>query len=142
MTRISLDHANAVIAAAFARGRELGLKPLGVAVLDAGGHPISLQRQDGTSNGRLQVASGKAAGALYLGVSSRRLAEMASERPAFVASLAALVPDGGVPAAGGVLVVGADGLPIGAVGVSGDSSDNDELCAVAGILAAGLAVQK
>lgn len=139
--RISLQHANTIIEAAFAKGRELGLKPLSVVVLDAGGHMIAFQRQDGASILRQQIACGKAGGALALGVSSRTIATMASERPSFVASLGPVAPQGVIPAAGGVIVVGSDGFPIGAVGITGDTSDNDEICALAGIAAAGLKAQ-
>lgn len=137
---LPLATANTIIDAAFAKGRELNLKPLSVAVLDAGGHLIAFQRQDGSSTLRPQIAAGKAGGALSLGVSSRKIAEMAAERPTFVTSLGPISPHGIVPAAGGVLVLGPDGAVIGAVGVTGDLSDNDELCALAGIAAAGLSV--
>lgn len=141
MNRITLAQANAIVAGALAKGRDLGLRPLGVAVLDAGGHLIAFQRQDGASNGRLQIASGKAGGALFMGQSSRKLGDLAAERPSFVAALGPIAPQGLVPAAGGVIVVDADGLAIGAVGVSGDTSDQDEVCALAGIEAAGLKAQ-
>ena len=137
-TRISLAKANTIIAAAFAKAAEQGFKPLSCVVTDAGGHVIAFQRQDGTSFLRLDIARGKAAGALALGVNSRRLGEMAAERPAFIASLGHLTPGGLVPVAGGVIVLGDDKLPIGAVGVTGDTSDNDEVAAIAGIKAAGL----
>ena len=137
-TRINLQKANTVIAAAFAKGKELGLKPLSCVVTDAGGHVIAFQRQDGTSFMRLEIALGKAAGALALGVNSRRIGEMAQERPIFVANLCKVAGKGILPAAGGVIVTGADGAPIGAVGVTGDTSDNDETCAFAAIAAAGL----
>lgn len=141
MTRISLDLANRIIAAAFEEGRRLGLKPLSVVVLDAGGHMIAFQRQDGASTLRPQIASAKASGALALGISSRKIGDMAAERPSFVASLGPIAAHGIVPAAGGVIVVGEDGAPIGAVGITGDTSDNDEACALAGIAAAGLTAQ-
>lgn len=141
MSHITLDQANKVIEGALAKANELGLKPLGVAVLDAGGHLIAFQRQDGASTGRLQLATGKAAGALFLGLSSRKVGDMAAERPAFVASLGPIAPAGVVPAAGGVIVVDEAGLTIGAVGISGDLSDKDELCTLAGIEAAGLRAQ-
>jgi uncharacterized protein GlcG (DUF336 family) len=137
-TRISLEKANTIIAAAFAKGRDMGLKPLSCVVTDAGGHVIAFQRQDGTSFMRLEIALGKAAGALALGVNSRRIGEMAAERPVFMANLCKVSDKGILPVAGGVIVKGIDGLPIGAVGVTGDKSDNDELCAIAGIAAAGL----
>jgi len=134
---LSLIRANEIVAAALRRGRELGLKPLCVAVLDAGGHLIVLQREDGASNIRPQIAAGKAAGALALGISSRKIAEMAAERPGFVASLGSLSQQGLIPAAGGILIEEA-GTLLGAVGVTGDTSDNDEACALAGVAAAGL----
>ena len=137
-SRISLDQANQIIAAAFARGRELKLKPLSVVVVDAGGHVQAFQRADGASSMRLGIALGKAAGALALGVSSRKIGEMAAERPAFITAIAGIAPHGLVPAAGGVIVKGDDGFAIGAVGVTGDTSDNDEVAALAGIAAAGL----
>lgn len=136
-SRLTLQQANAIVAAALEEGARLGLKPLTVAVLDAGGRLVALQRQDGSSNLRPEIAMGKASGALGLGISSRKIAAMAAERPTFVAALAPLAIDGLVPAAGGVLIAG-DGASIGAVGVTGDTSDNDELCALAGIAAAGL----
>ena len=137
MPQLSLDQASRIIAAALTKGRELGLKPLCVAVLDPGGHLVALAREDGASTLRPQIAIGKAASALGLGVSSRKIADMAAERPTFVASLASLTPHGLGPAAGGVIAA-ADGEIAGAVGVTGDTSDNDEACALAGIAAAGL----
>jgi uncharacterized protein GlcG (DUF336 family) len=136
--RISLDKANTIITATFAKGKEAGMKPLSCVVVDAGGHVIAFQRQDGTSFMRLGIAQAKAAGALALGVNSRRIGEMAAERPAFVGALAHLAPGGLLPVAGGVIVKGPDSLPIGAVGVTGDTSDNDEIAALAGIAAAEL----
>ena len=142
MSRITLDQANAVISGAYAKARDLGLKPLTVAVVDAGGHLLALQRQDASSILRPQIAVAKAAGALALGVSSRKIGEMAAERPSFIASLGPIAPLGAVPAAGGIIIVDADNLPVGAVGVTGDTSDNDEACAIAGIDGAGLVAQK
>ena len=138
---LALVHANTIITAAFAKGLELGLKPLSVAVLDAGGHLIAFQRQDGSSTLRPQIAMGKAGGALAMGVSSRKIGEMAAERPSFVASLGPIAPHGVIPAAGGLLILSASGAVIGAVGVTGDTSDNDELCAKAGLDAVGLATR-
>ncbi len=141
MNRISLQQAQTAIHAALAKGRELQLKPLCVAVLDAGGHLIALGREDGASNLRPQIAIAKASGALGLGVSSRRIGEMAAERPTFIATVAGLNPDGLLPAAGGVIVVDSEGHAIGAIGITGDTSDNDETCALAGLAAAGLRAQ-
>lgn len=141
MSQITLGQANAIIEGAFAKGKALGLKPLSVVVLDPGGHVIAFQRADGSSFGRLQIAQGKAAGALALGVSSRKVGDMAQERPWFVGAFASGAPHPVVPAAGGVIVVDAQGMAIGAVGVTGDTSDNDEAAALAGIAAAGLTAQ-
>jgi len=141
MTRITLDQANIIITAALEKGVQLGLKPLTVAVLDPGGHLIALQRQDGASTLRPQIATAKASGALALGISSRKIGDMAADRPVFVGSLGPISAHGVVPAAGGVIVVDAEGAPIAAVGITGDTSDNDEACALAGIAAAGLAPQ-
>ena len=141
MTGMRLDQARALIAGAFAKAVDLDLKPLSVAVLDTGGHLIAFERQDGASNLRPQIASAKASGALALGVSSRKIAEMAADRPAFVASLGPISAAGIVPAAGGVIIVDATGSPVGAIGITGDTSDHDEACALAGIAAAGLTPQ-
>jgi uncharacterized protein GlcG (DUF336 family) len=141
MGQIMLEAANAVIAGAFAKGKEAGFKSLSVAVVDAGGHLIAFQRGDGSSFARAQIATGKAAGALALGVSSRKVGDMAVERPWFIGAFAASAPHPVIPAAGGVIIVDANGAPIGAVGVTGDTSDNDEAAALAGIAAAGLTAQ-
>ncbi|MBN8831281.1 MAG: heme-binding protein [Sphingomonadales bacterium] len=140
MTQITLAQANEIIAGAFAKGREAGFKPLSVAVVDAGGHLIAFARQDGASFARAQIATGKAAGALALGVSSRKVGAMAEERPWFIGAFASSAPHPVIPAAGGVIVV-AGGAFIGAVGVTGETSDNDEIAALAGIAAAGLTAQ-
>lgn len=141
MSSITLEQASTIVTAALAKGREQGFKPLTVAVLDAGGHLLAFAREDGSSNLRPQIATGKAGGALALGVSSRKIAEMAVDRPTFIASLGPISPSGIVPAAGGVIVLDASGQVVGAVGVTGDLSDNDEIAALAGIAAAGLSAQ-
>jgi uncharacterized protein GlcG (DUF336 family) len=138
---ITLAQANIIVAAALQKGRDLKLKPISVAVLDPGGHLVAFQREDGASNLRPQIAAGKASGALALGVSSRKIGEMAAERPTFIATVSQIATGGLVPAAGGVLVADKAGVLIGAVGVTGDTSDNDELCALAGVEAAGLSVK-
>lgn len=139
MTRLTLATANRIIEAAFAKAAEIGLKPLGVAVLDAGGHLLAFQRQDGASFMRHEIAAGKAFGALATGMGSRALGKAATERPHFFAGLSGVSGGRIVPVAGGVLVRDGAGEIIGAVGISGDTSDQDEACAVAGIEAAGLA---
>lgn len=139
---LTLEQANVIVAGAFGAAKAKGFKPISVAVLDAGGHLIAFQRQDGSSNLRPRIAIGKASGALAMGVSSRKIGEMASERPTFVAALNAIAPAGVIPAAGGVLVADANGVLVGAVGVTGDTSDNDEYCALAGIEASGFGVRE
>lgn len=137
---LTLAQANTIIEGALAEAARLGLKPLTVAVLDAGGHLVALQRQDGASNLRPQVAAAKASGALALGVSSRQIGVMAQERPHFVGAVATLgagVAQAVMPVPGGVLIRAGERL-VGAVGITGDTSDNDEACAVAGAKAAGL----
>lgn len=138
MHRLTLAQANALIEAALAKGAELGLKPLTVTVHDPGGHLIACQRQDGASNMRVKLAGAKASGALALGVSSRTIGEMALERPHFVAAIDTMSEGGMVPAAGGVIVCDAEGVVVGAIGVTGDTSDNDEACALAAIARQGL----
>lgn len=140
MAQITLSQANTIVASALSKGIELGLKPLTVAILCPGGHLIALQRADGASTLRPQIAIGKASGALALGISSRAIAEMAAERPSFVASLGSIAPGGIIPAAGGVIIRNDQGAVLGAVGITGDTSDQDEACALAGITAAGLFV--
>ena len=137
---ISLEQARTVISATRAKGRELNLNPLTVVVLDAGGHLVAMEREDGSGYGRPDVAGGKAAGALAMGVSSRKLGDMAAERPQFMAALSVAWAGKLIPAAGGVLIKDAEGKLLGAVGVSGDLSDKDEEAAFAGVAAAGLTV--
>ena len=135
---LTLEKALAIAQGVLQKGRELKLNPLTAAVLDAGGHLKVLLREDGSSNLRPQLAVGKAAGALSLGVSSRQIAKMAEERPQFVASLASMTGSL-VPAAGGLLITSADGELLGAVGVTGDVSDQDEFCAIHALQTAGFA---
>lgn len=137
MPHISLVKANRMIAAALARGRDLGLKPLAVCVLDAGGHPIAFQKQDGASMMRFEIAAGKAYGVLALGVGGRTVNRIAGERPHFFTGLSGVSGGRIVPVPGGVLVRTKRGEIVGAIGVTGDTSDNDEAVAVAGVEAAG-----
>src|SRR5262245_30836205 len=130
MPAITLAQAQTIAAEALRKGRELGLKPLTVVVLDPGGHALALLREDGSSNLRPGIATGKASGALALGISSRKIADMAAERPTFVASLGPISQGGIIPAAGGVIVTDGAGAVLGAVGVTGDTSDNDEIAAL------------
>jgi uncharacterized protein GlcG (DUF336 family) len=138
MSGITLAQARTIIDVALKKGRELNLKPLVVAVLDAGGHLVAYMREDKSPILRFQIASAKAYGALGMGMGSRGLFERSQKNPIFVQMLG-MVSEGrvmGVP--GGVLILDAQGDTLGAVGISGDTSDNDETAALAGIEAAGL----
>ena len=137
MTGIALAQANHMIEAALKAGEKAGMKPLSVVVLDAGGHVKAFQRQDGASFLRFEIASGKAFGALAVGNGSRWLNAQAADRPHFLEGLSGVSGGRIVPVPGGVLVKTADGEIIGAVGITGDTTDNDESAAVAGIEAAG-----
>ena len=137
---IDLETARTVIAAARAKAREDGCKPMTVVVLDAGAHVVAVEREDGASNKRFEIAFGKANGALALGLGSRTLMGRAEQQPYFIAAAAAAIGGALVPVPGGVLVRDGDAL-VGAVGVSGDVSDADEVVAVAGIEAAGLTAE-
>ena len=137
MTTITLREARTILSTALAKGREQDMKPLAVCVLDAGGHLRAFEREDGASNMRFQIAHGKANGALAMGIGSRALFKRAQEQPFFVGALNGLAGGALVPVPGGVLVKTADGEIVGAAGVTGDTSDNDEACAIAGIEAAG-----
>lgn len=138
MTQIDLATANRLVEQALALGAQARTAPLTVAVLDAGGHLLALQRQDGSSPLRPQIALGKAHGAIALGKGSRALANDAQQRPAFIGAANALAGGYLVPVPGGVLVRSGEGTVIGAVGISGDTSDVDERCAVGAIEAVGL----
>ena len=138
MTEITLDAARRILDAALAKGADLKLKPLAVAVLDARGCLKAFAAQDGTSLLRAEVAHGKAYGALALGIGSRAIFKRAQEQAYFVGAVNTLAQGALVPVPGGVLIRDGDGRLLGAVGIGGDTSDNDEACAVAGIKAAGL----
>lgn len=135
---LGLERARAIVAGALEAGHERKLMPLTVVVLDTGGHPIAAEREDGSGILRFEIARGKAHGALGIGVASGVFAARGQGRDAFLGAVAAASDGRMVPAAGGVLVLDDAGQVIGAVGVSGDTSDQDEACALAGIAAAGL----
>lgn len=138
MTDLTLDLARTILDTALAKGAELKLKPLAVTILDARGCTKAFAAQDGTSLKRGEIAHGKAYGALALGMGSRAIFKRATEQAYFVSAVNALAQGALVPVPGGVLIRNATGALLGAVGISGDTSDNDEACAVAGIEAAGL----
>ena len=140
MTRLTLELAVSVIDGAISRAADLGCAPLTLVVLDAGGHDIALKRQDGSGILRVDIARGKAWGALGMGFSSRELGERAAKVPAFFGALASVSQGRLVPAAGGVLIYDEARNVVGAIGISGDTSDRDEDCALSGIKNAGLKV--
>lgn len=135
---LTLDQASILVDAAMAEGRRQGFYPLCVVVLDTGGHCLALKRDERASISRPEIATAKAAGCLGMGFGGRELAKRAQAVPGFIAALNGIFPKGILPVPGGVLIRDAEGALIGAVGISGDTSDNDEICAVAGIIAAGL----
>lgn len=138
---LDLETARTIIAGARSHGRTAGLKPLTVVVLDAGGHVVAVEREDGSSTGRFEIGFGKANGALSLGMGSRSIMARAEQQAYFVAAVTSAVGGALVPVPGGVLVRDDGGALLGAVGVTGDTSDNDEAAAVAGIEGAGLTAQ-
>jgi uncharacterized protein GlcG (DUF336 family) len=139
MTELTLAKAQTVISAALAHARGKSLPPMVVAVLDARGVLKAFAAEDGSALRRADIAIGKAHGALSMGVGSRTLGKRAEERPHFIAAVTHAIGGSLVPVAGGVLIRGSDDSVIGAVGMSGDTSDNDEACVLAGLAAAGLA---
>jgi uncharacterized protein GlcG (DUF336 family) len=138
MPQLTLDQAQTIITAALQHGTAQKMQPLAVVVLDERGVPKAYAAQDGTSLRRFEIASGKAHGALAFGIGSRALGKRAAASPQFIAAATHAVGGSLVPVPGGVLVRGTDRAIIGAVGISGDNSDNDEAAAIAGIGAAGL----
>ena len=139
MTGVTLSQASTIVDQALAKGRELNLHPLTVVVLDAGGHMVAMKREDRSGILRMEIALGKAWGTLGMGFGGREFARRAASGGAvFLQALMAASGGRIVPAPGGVLIRDAAGEIVGAVGISGDTSDQDEACCVAGILAAGL----
>lgn len=133
---LNASTAQQLIAQVIKYRNDKGFKPLTVAVLDAGGFLIALLREDGTSNLRPDIAQGKARGAVNMGLGSRTLYKRAQSQPYFIQAMNSLSNGSLVPVPGGVLIR-EDAKIIGAIGVTGDSSDNDEACAVAAIEALG-----
>ena len=135
---IGLDRAVAIIDISLKHARASGMQPMTVVVLDASGCLVALKREDGSSLLRPRIAEAKAAGALGMGMGSRALAKRAETHPAFINALIGLAEGMLVPVPGGVLIRSTTGTILGAVGISGDHSDKDEACAIAGIEAAAL----
>jgi len=138
MAELTLHQAQAILEGATQFARAQNFMPLLILVLDARATPKACAAEDGTSLGRFDVAHGKANGALAMGMGSRTLAKRARDLPVFFASLTTLISGGLALGPGGVLIRDSAGAIIGAVGISGDTGDNDEKAAIAGIEAAGL----
>ena len=138
MTDLTLAIARKICDAALAKCREMKLKPMSIAVLDARGCVKTSIAEDGTSLMRNEIAYGKAYGALALGMGSRAIFKRANEQPYFVDAISTMTKGAMIPVPGGVLIQDKNGALLGAIGISGDTSDNDETAALAGIEAAGL----
>jgi uncharacterized protein GlcG (DUF336 family) len=138
MQRLDLLTATDIASDAIRIARETGIKPLSVAVLDAAGHPLAVLRDEHATFLRTQIATGKARGCLGMGFGGRELARRAQAMPAFFDAINSLTGGEVIPVAGGVLIRNADGVVLGAIGISGDTSDNDERCALLAIAKAGL----
>lgn len=138
MPEISLSKARSIVRATLKKGREMDLKPLSVVVLDTGGHVKAFEREDGASPGRFDLARGKAYGVIMLGVAGTAQMQRAEDQAYFVNAMNGLFGGKFVPVPGGVIVRDSRDRIIGAVGVTGDTSDNDAAAALAGIEAAGL----
>jgi len=141
MTSVTLAQASTIVDQALKAARDTNSSPMTVAVLDAGGHLVAFKREDKSGILRFEIAYGKAWGALGMGFGTRELHERASKNPGFYASLNAASEGRMIAVPGGVLIKNAAGETVGAVGISGDTSDRDEECALAGIKAAGLVGQ-
>ncbi len=141
MSDVTLDQARAIIAGALRHARGAKFQPMAVLILDARGVPKAFAAEDGTSLRRFEIAHGKAHGALAMGLGSRELAKRAADRPQFIAAVTQAVGGSLIPVPGGVLLRDGAGALLGAVGISGDTSDNDEAAALAGIKEAGLAAE-
>ena len=135
---ITLGQARIIIEASIEKGRDLNLKPLSVVILDPRTSIVACNSEDGVSQIRWRIAYGKANAAIQLGLGTRALMARAEQQAYFIQAMNGLADGDFVPVPGGILIHNADGNLLGAVGVSGDTSDNDEAAALAGIAAAGL----
>ena len=138
---LTLEIARTMIAATRAEGRALGLKPLSVVVVDAGGHVLAFEREDTAPPGRFAIAQGKAYGAVMLGMAGRAQMARAEAQGYFMTALNGVFGGQFVPVPGGILLRDAAGVVIGALGVTGDTSDNDAIAGLAGAAAAGIAAE-
>ena len=136
--QITLRKARTIIRRSLEKGREMELKPLSVIVMDAGGHILAFEREDGASPGRFGIAHGKAYGAVMLGMAGTAQMNRAEDQAYFMAAVNGVFGGQVVPVPGGILLRDKKGAVIGAVGVTGDTSDNDAAAGLFGIEAAGL----
>ncbi|MDG1338976.1 MAG: heme-binding protein [Paracoccaceae bacterium] len=141
MTELSLAAAKTIIETAIAKGHEMGLKPLSVVVLDTGGHVKAFEREDGAAPGRFAIAQGKAYGSIMLGMAGTAQMARAEQQAYFMAAVNGAYGGQVIPVPGGVLVRDASGAVVGAVGLTGDTSDNDAIAAKAGIEEAGFTAE-
>lgn len=138
MAHISLNKARTIIRKTLAKGREMELKPLSVVVLDAGGHVLAFEREDGASPGRFEIARGKAYGTVMLGMTGSQQMARAEAQAYFIEAVNGAFEGKVIPVPGGILVRDKRGAVVGAVGVTGDTSDNDAEAGMAGVAAVGL----
>lgn len=138
MAVISISKARSIIKKVMSHGKEQDMKPLSVIVLDAGGNVIAFERSDGASPGRFAIAHGKAYGSVMLGMSGTAQMQRAESQAYFMAAVNGVFGGQVIPVPGGVLVKDKNNEIIGAVGVTGDTSDNDALAAVTAIEDCGL----
>ena len=138
MSRLTLQQADTIIDQALQKARTMKLPALAVVVLDDAGNIKAVKREDGASMFRVEIGQAKAWGAVAMGCSSRALANRAKQNPNFFVTLAATAGGKFLPQQGGVLIRDADNTILGAVGISGASGDEDELCAAFGVEQAGL----
>ena len=138
MTALTLRKARTIIRKTLEEGRKLDLKPLSVVVLDAGGHVLAFEREDGAAPGRFPIAHGKAYGSVMLGMAGKAQMARAEQQAYFMAAVNGVYGGQTIPVPGGMLLRDKKGAVMGAVGVTGDTSDNDVLAGMAGIEGAGL----
>jgi uncharacterized protein GlcG (DUF336 family) len=135
---LKLEVARAIVRRSLEEARRLELAPLAVTVLDAGGNLVCFEREDGAGIARADISFAKAWGSLGMGFGSRELAERSRQNPTFITILASVTSGRVAPSPGGILIADGSGSIVGAVGVSGDTGDQDEACALAGIASVGL----
>lgn len=138
MGSVLLEQADRIADAALKKGREMGFAPLTVVILDAGGHLVVLKREDNSGIMRPELATAKAWGVLGMGLGGRELARRSQKQPVFFAALNAISDGRMAPVAGGALIRDDAGHVVGAIGISGDTSDNDEICLIPAVRSVGL----